>query len=128
VPNRLHEPRATRIIRSVAPATVTDDVAVLAVTLGLLALGVLAVHLTVGTIRLLRPVRRPLPEADRAPAGLGRLVPVGAALDQECRRGLVTLELWLIWHRRRVEGSEPVGRAPRHDDGRTPRRPAPGAG
>jgi len=42
-----------------------------------------------------------LPEADRPPAGLGRLVPVGPQLDEECRAGLRALESWLAAQRRR---------------------------
>ncbi|HVM26891.1 MAG TPA: hypothetical protein VM433_04370 [Mycobacteriales bacterium] len=79
-----------------APTTVTDDVAVLAVVLGLAALAYLVAHLTGQAVRALQPVRPLLPEDDCAPAGLGRLVPVGPQVEQECRRGLVTLELWLV--------------------------------
>lgn len=57
-------------------------------------------------LRLLVPARRralssapALPVEDRAPAGLGRLVPVGAQVEQEYRRGLVALEHWLISRR-----------------------------
>ena len=42
-----------------------------------------------------------LPEADRPPAGLGRLVPVGRQLEQEARRGVHALELWLAGRARR---------------------------
>ena len=42
-----------------------------------------------------------LPEADRPPAGLGRLVPVGRQLEQECAAGLLALERWLSAQRRR---------------------------
>lgn len=37
-----------------------------------------------------------LPAADRPPAGLGRLVPVGEQVDQEYRRGVAALEHWLL--------------------------------
>ena len=46
--------------------------------------------------RASRPV---LPEDDRPPAGLGRLVPVGAQVEEEYRRGVVALEHWLLSHR-----------------------------
>ena len=32
-------------------------------------------------------------------AGLGRLVPVGAQVEEECRRGVAALENWLLSHR-----------------------------
>ena len=50
------------------------------------------------TVLAARPV---LPEADRPPAGLGRLVPVGRQLDEECARGVQALERWLAAQRRR---------------------------
>jgi heme A synthase len=46
--------------------------------------------------RLARPH---LPADDRPPAGLGRLVPVGAQVEDECRRGMAALEHWLLSHR-----------------------------
>ena len=64
-----------------------------AVSLGALLLG----------LRRLVEARWPLPllpEDDRPPAGLGRLVPVGRQVDDECRRGIDALEHWL-WTVRR---------------------------
>lgn len=58
-----------------------------------------AVLVAASRFRALRS-RPELPVEDRAPAGLGRLVPVGPQLEQDCRRGLVTLELWLVQRRR----------------------------
>jgi len=50
-------------------------------------------------------VLRPwLPEDDRPPAGLGRLIPVGAQIEEECRRGVVALEHWLLSHRQAGRG------------------------
>ena len=46
-----------------------------------------------------RQARPHLPAADRPPAGLGRLVPVGAQVEDECRRGMAALEHWLLSHR-----------------------------
>ncbi len=44
----------------------------------------------------LRGLERPfLPDADRPPAGLSRLVPIGAQVDEEVRRGCVCLDAWL---------------------------------
>lgn len=80
---------------------VTDDVALLAVVVGLAALALLLVHLTRQAVRALTPVRPALPDEDRAPAGLGRLVPVGSQVEREYRRGVVALELWLVAGRRR---------------------------
>jgi hypothetical protein len=37
-----------------------------------------------------------LPADDRPPAGLGRLVPVGAQVENECRRGMAALESWRL--------------------------------
>ena len=79
-------------------ATTTElDVVLMLVVLGLAALVALAVLVE----RALQPVRPPLPDADRPPAGLGRLVPVGRQVDQECRSGIAQLEMWLITHRKR---------------------------
>lgn len=76
-------------------ATVTEDVVLTAV--GLLALGLvcLVLHVTAAAVRALHPGLPDLPEDDRAPAGLGRLVPVGDRLEQEVRAGRAALELWL---------------------------------
>lgn len=79
---------------------VTADVTVLAVVVGLLALMALAGHLG-AQVRVLLDRHRPeLPLADRPPAGLSRLVPVGAQVAQESHRGVVALELWLAARRR----------------------------
>jgi hypothetical protein len=51
-----------------------------------------------------RASRPHLPEADRAPAGLGRLIPVGAQVEEEYRRGVVALEHWLLSHRQAGRG------------------------
>ena len=48
---------------------------------------------------LARQSRPLLPDEDRPPAGLGRLVPVGAQVDEEYRRGVVALEDWLLSRR-----------------------------
>lgn len=45
--------------------------------------------------RELAPRRPALPDDDRPPAGLGRLVPVGRQVDLEVRNGLHALDLWL---------------------------------
>jgi hypothetical protein len=82
----------------VVSTTATEDVALLAVVVGLIAIGLLVLQI----VRSLQPARPMLPAEDRAPAGLGRLVPAGAGqVEQEARRGVVTLELWLTAHRRR---------------------------
>lgn len=81
--------------------SVATDVVFLAGVVLVLALALLAGHL-VAAVRSLVVARRPsLPDDDRPPAGLSRLVPVGGQVDQESRRGLVALELWLVAHRRR---------------------------
>jgi hypothetical protein len=51
-----------------------------------------------------RQARPRLPAADRPPAGLGRLVPVGAQVEDECRRGTAALEHWLLSHRQAGRG------------------------
>ena len=63
---------------------------------------VVALTLTgvVAVVRALLPARPQLPEADRPPAGLSRLVPVGGQVDLECRRGAAVLEEWLAARRR----------------------------
>lgn len=79
--------------------SVTGDVLVLVAVLLTVAAGVL---LLVGLRRVVE-TRWPLPalpDEDRPPPGLGRLVPVGAQVDDECRRGLLALESWLLSHRR----------------------------
>ena len=80
--------------------TVTADVAVLVVVVGLLALITLAAHLGAQARVLLERHRPELPLDDRPPAGLSRLVPVGAQVAQESHRGVVALELWLAARRR----------------------------
>ena len=78
------------------PTTTEVDVVLMLVVLGLAALVALAVSLS----HDLQPVRPSLPEQDCPPPGLGRLVPVGRQVDQECRKGLAQLELWLATTRR----------------------------
>ena len=80
--------------------SVASDVMVLTVVVGLLALAVLAGHVGTQVRALLERHRPELPQDDRPPAGLTRLVPVGAQVDQESRRGLDALELWLVTRRR----------------------------
>ena len=75
--------------------TAQVDVALMLVVLGVAALVLLSVHVA----RSLQPVRPSLPEDDCPPPGLGRLVPVGRQVDQECRSGLAALELWLATRR-----------------------------
>lgn len=79
------------------PTSTEVDVVLMLVALGLAALVVLAASVA----RALQPLRPSLPDADCPPPGLGRLVPVGRQVDQECRRGLAQLELWLAGVRRR---------------------------
>ena len=67
------------------------DALLMLVALALLALVVLGVQLERG----LQPVRPQLPTADLAPAGLGRLVPVGRQVDVEARHGLHAVDQWL---------------------------------
>ena len=69
--------------------------------------GILVMAFVVATVLLaLRRVieersSRPfLPIEDRPPAGLGRLVPVGAQVEDECRRGMAALEHWLLSSRK----------------------------
>lgn len=76
-------------------STAQMDVALMLVALGLAALVALSVH--VG--RCLQPVRPLLPQDDCPPPGLSRLVPVGRQVDQECRSGLMAVELWLATRR-----------------------------
>lgn len=75
------------------------------------AVAILAVGLVIATVLLslqrvleYRAARPHLPAADRAPAGLGRLVPVGSQVDEEYRRGVVALEHWLLSHRQAGRG------------------------
>ncbi|MDX6197764.1 MAG: hypothetical protein QOJ79_915 [Actinomycetota bacterium] len=46
-----------------------------------------------------RQARPLLPLDDRPPVGLGRLVPVGSQVEDECRRGMAALESWLLSRR-----------------------------
>ena len=71
--------------------TTEIDVVLMLVVLGLAAL----VALSVQVARSLQPVRPSLPDEDCPPPGLGRLVPVGRQVDQECRTGVAALERWL---------------------------------
>lgn len=73
------------------PTSTEVDVVLMLVVLGLAAVAALAAH--VGWV--LQPVRPWLPDEDCPPPGLGRLVPVGQQVDQEVRRGLTALEVWL---------------------------------
>lgn len=77
--------------------TTETDVVLMLVVLGLCALVALAADLA----RAAAPVLPSLPDDDCPPPGLGRLVPVGRQVDQECRTGLVQLEQWLAASRRR---------------------------
>lgn len=82
--------------------SVTGDAVLLAVVVGAMAALWLAVHL----VRAFLPPRPELPAPDQPPAGLGRLVPVGAQVELEARRGLTALELWLSASRRRADAGE----------------------
>ncbi len=77
--------------------TTETDVVLMLVVLGLCALVALAADLA----RAVTPVLPSLPDDDCPPPGLGRLVPVGRQVDQECRTGQVQLEQWLATSRRR---------------------------
>ena len=70
-------------------------------TAGILVAAIVVATLLIALRRLLedRSSRPYLPVDDRPPAGLGRLVPVGAQVEDECRRGLVALEHWLLSRR-----------------------------
>ena len=106
--------------------TVTDDLAVLAVVLGVAGLIWLLVHLARAVLRLRTPARPALPQEDLPPAGLGRLVPEGPQVLHEARRGAVALELWLAaTHRRRSAHGATARLLPRQ---RAPRRSDSGAG
>ena len=81
---------------------VVQPVLLVVIVLGAVALGLLS-----GAARraqLTRQSRPLLPAEDRPPAGLGRLVPVGVQVEDECRRGLVALERWLLAHRQAGRG------------------------
>ena len=47
----------------------------------------------------------PMPAEDRAPAGLGRLVPVGRDMDRHISRGMDQLAEYLIRNRRRTDSA-----------------------
>ena len=79
-----------------------DVLAVVGIVLTALVVGTL-LHLLQRTW-LVRVARPHLPAADRAPAGLGRLVPVGTQVEEEYRRGVVALEHWLLSHRQAGRG------------------------
>jgi hypothetical protein len=79
----------------VAGTTAQIDVVLMLIALGLMALVSLGVLLH----RELQPTRPTLPDDDCPPPGLSRLVPVGRQVDQECRSGLLALELWLASRR-----------------------------
>ena len=68
---------------------------------GILVAAVVIATLLIALRRLLdeRSARPLLPVEDRPPAGLGRLVPVGAQVEDECRRGMAALESWLLARR-----------------------------
>ena len=87
--------------------TVTADMALLLAVLGVVALALVVGHLTASAVRATAPARPALPDDDCAPAGLGRLVPVGGQVEQEVRRGVVALELWLAGHARRRRAESP---------------------
>jgi hypothetical protein len=91
----------------VGAPTLTEDVVLVAAVLASLLLAALVAHVAAETVRALAPARPLLPEEDRAPAGLGRLVPAGAQLEAEVRSGLVALELWLAASRRGRAGGAP---------------------
>lgn len=73
------------------------DALLLVIVLAVVLVGALAAWLA----RELAPVRPCLPPEDRAPVGASRLVPVGRQLEQEARRGVLALELWLVARRGR---------------------------
>ena len=68
---------------------------------GIIVAAVVIATLLIALRRLLeeRSARPLLPVDDRPPAGLGRLVPVGAQVEDECRRGMAALESWLLSRR-----------------------------
>lgn len=72
------------------------DAVLLVVVLAVVLTGVLAGWLA----RELAPARPCLPALDCPPRSASRLVPVGLQLEQEARRGVLALELWLATRRR----------------------------
>lgn len=70
----------------------------------LAAIGLATVLLGLQRLLDFRRARPLLPADDRPPAGLGRLIPVGAQVEEEYRRGVVALEHWLLSHRQAGRG------------------------
>jgi hypothetical protein len=68
------------------------------------AIGLATVLMGVQRILQLRSSRPLLPAEDRPPEGLGRLIPVGAQVEEEYRRGVIALEHWLLSHRQAGRG------------------------
>lgn len=68
------------------------------------AIGLTVVLMVVQRLVQLRQSRPLMPAEDCAPAGLGRLVPVGGQIEEEYRRGVVALEHWLLSHRQAGRG------------------------
>jgi len=68
---------------------------------GIMVAAIVIATLLIALRRLLeeRSARPLLPVEDRPPAGLGRLIPVGAQVEDECRRGMAALESWLLSRR-----------------------------
>ena len=68
---------------------------------GIIVAAIVIATLLIALRRLLeeRSARPLLPVEDRPPAGLGRLIPVGAQVEDECRRGMAALESWLLSRR-----------------------------
>ena len=69
--------------------------------LAIIAFAIVAATVLIALRRVVetRQSRPWLPVEDRPPAGLGRLVPVGTQVEDECRRGMTALEHWLLSHR-----------------------------
>jgi hypothetical protein len=67
----------------------------------IVAAAIVVAALLIGLRRLLdeRSARPHLPVEDLPPAGLGRLVPVGAQIEDESRRGMTAIEQWLLSRR-----------------------------
>ncbi len=80
----------------------TDVLAVAGILLA--AIGLASVLLELRKLLHARGARPLLPVADRPPAGLGRLIPVGSQVEEEYRRGVVALEHWLLSHRQAGRG------------------------
>ena len=73
---------------------------------GIIVAAIVIATLLIALRRLLeeRQARPYLPVEDRPPAGLGRLIPVGAQVEDECRRGMAALESWLLARRQAGHG------------------------